>query len=59
MASWGIVVDLMEDEIGTALGSRTVAADAVTALAQRLGRESRSTCHQVHVPAALAAASRR
>jgi hypothetical protein len=47
------------DEIGEAFRSRTVAADAVTALAQKIGRESCSKCHLVHVPAALAGTSRR
>jgi hypothetical protein len=46
------------DEIGASLGNRTVAANAVTALTQRIGRESCSKCHLVHVPAALAGASR-
>jgi cytochrome c553 len=47
----------MEDtveELGKAFRSRTVAADAVTALVQKIGRESCSKCHLVHLPAAHA-----
>jgi hypothetical protein len=38
---------------------RTVAADAAAALAQKIGRESCSKCHLVHVPAALSGVSPR
>jgi len=47
------------EELGVAFKSRTVAADAVMALAQKIGRESCSKCHLVHVPAAMAGASLR
>ena len=47
------------DGIGKAFGSGEVAADTVTALVRKIGGESCSKCHLVHVPAALAAASRR
>ncbi len=47
------------EELGEAFRSRTVAADAVMALAQKIGRESCSKCHLVHVPAALAGRSAR
>jgi len=43
------------EELGQALGSRTIAADAVTALVQKIGRESCSKCHLVHLPAAYSA----
>lgn len=46
-------------ELGEAFRSRTVAADAVTALLQKIGRESCSKCHMVHLPAALGGVSRR
>ncbi len=47
------------DKIGKAFESRTVVADEVTTLTQKIGRESCSKCHLVHVPAALAGGSRR
>jgi hypothetical protein len=47
------------EELGEVFRSRTVAADAVTVLVQKIGRESCSKCHLVHVPAALAGAFRR
>ena len=47
------------EELGQALKSRTIAADAVMALAQKIGRESCSKCHLVHLPAALAGRSSR
>jgi hypothetical protein len=47
------------EELGVVFKSRTVAADEAMALAQKIGRESCSKCHLVHVPAALAGASRR
>lgn len=47
------------EELGKVLQSREVAADAVMALAQKIGRESCLKCHLVHVPAALAGVSRR
>lgn len=47
------------EELGEAFRSRTVVADAVMALAQKIGRESCSKCHLVHVPAALAGRSAR
>ena len=37
----------------------TVAVETVAALAQKIGRESCSKCHLVHVPAALSGVSRR
>jgi cytochrome c553 len=42
------------EELGQALGSRTIPPDAVMALVQKIGRESCSKCHLVHLPAALA-----
>lgn len=42
------------EEIGQALRSRTVAVETVAALAQKIGRESCSKCHLVHLPAAFA-----
>ena len=42
------------DELGKVFQSRAVDAGAVMALAQKIGRESCSKCHLVHVPAALA-----
>ena len=47
------------EELGAVFQGRTVAPDAVTALVQRIGKESCSKCHLVHVPAAVAGASRR
>jgi len=47
------------EELGKVFRGRTVAADAAMALTQKIGRESCSKCHLVHVPAALAGASRR
>jgi cytochrome c553 len=47
------------EELGEAFRSRTVAAGAVMALVQKIGRESCSKCHLVHVPAALAGRSAR
>jgi len=47
------------DEMGSAFGKKTVDADAVTALSRKIGRESCSRCHLVHVPAAMAGTSRR
>lgn len=47
------------EKLGEAFRSRTVAADTVMALAQKIGRESCSKCHLVHVPAALAGRSTR
>ena len=46
-------------ELGRVFKSRSVPADAVAALAQKIGRESCSKCHLVHVPAALSGVSRR
>ncbi|NIS65069.1 MAG: hypothetical protein GTO05_07910 [Gemmatimonadales bacterium] len=46
-------------ELGRVFKSRTVPADAVAALAQKIGRESCSKCHLVHVPASLSGVSRR
>ncbi|HEU5359900.1 MAG TPA: hypothetical protein VFU42_01955 [Candidatus Deferrimicrobiaceae bacterium] len=46
-------------ELGRVFQSRSVSADAVGALAQKIGRESCSKCHLVHVPAALSGVSRR
>jgi hypothetical protein len=45
-------------ELGKMFDGRTVAADAA-ALAQKIGRESCSKCHLVHVPAALSGVSPR
>jgi hypothetical protein len=47
------------DELGKVFQSRAVDAGAVMALAQKIGRESCSKCHLVHVPAALAGRSAR
>lgn len=47
------------DAMGRAFGKKTVDADAVTALSRKIGRESCSRCHLVHVPAAMAGTSRR
>jgi hypothetical protein len=47
------------EELGRTLERRTVAADAATSLVQRIGRESCSKCHLVHLPAARAATPRR
>jgi cytochrome c556 len=47
------------EKIGEAFRSKTISADAVMALAQKIGRESCSKCHLVHVPAALAGRSAR
>jgi hypothetical protein len=47
------------EELGQAFQSRTIAADALIALAQKIGRESCSKCHLVHLPAALAVRSAR
>jgi cytochrome c556 len=41
-------------KIGNAFRSRTVSADEVNELLQKIGRESCSKCHRVHLPAALA-----
>lgn len=45
--------------LGEAIHDRSVPADAVMALTQKIGRESCSKCHLVHVPAALSAVSRK
>jgi hypothetical protein len=42
------------EKIGKAFRSRTVSADEVNELVQKIGRESCSKCHRVHLPAALA-----
>jgi hypothetical protein len=47
------------EELGQAFKSRTIVADALMALAQKIGRESCSKCHLVHLPAALAGRSAR
>ena len=47
------------DEIGKAFMSRTVAADVVNALTQKIGRESCFKCYLVHLPAAFAGAAGR
>jgi len=44
--------------LGKEVYGRTIDADSVTALTQKIGRESCSKCHLVHVPAALSAVSR-
>lgn len=46
-------------EMGSAFGGETVDANAVAALTRRIGRESCSKCHLVHVPAAFAGTPRR
>jgi hypothetical protein len=47
------------EEMGKALGGKTVDAEAVTGLSRKIGGESCSKCHLVHVPAALAGGGRR
>ncbi len=47
------------EELGAAFQGPTVAPEAVTALVQKIGKESCSKCHLVHVPAALAGRSHR
>ena len=47
------------EEIGRAFTSRTVAADVVIALTQKIGRDSCFKCHLVHLPAAYAGATGR
>jgi hypothetical protein len=42
------------EKIGKAFRSRTVSAIEVNELVQKIGRESCSKCHRVHLPAALA-----
>ena len=45
------------DELGQSLRSRTIAEETVMALVQKIGRESCSKCHLVHLPAALSGRS--
>ena len=45
------------EALGRTLGSRTIAPEAVTALVRKIGRESCSKCHLVHLPAALSGRS--
>ena len=47
------------DELGNAFRSRTVAPESVNALVQKIGRESCSKCHLVHLPAVHANRSAR
>jgi hypothetical protein len=47
------------EELGAVFQGRTVAPDTAMALVQKIGKESCSKCHLVHVPAAMAGASRR
>ena len=42
------------EELGQAFRGREVAAETVAALTQKIGRESCSKCHRVHLPAAHA-----
>jgi hypothetical protein len=46
-------------ELGKAFRNRNVSADTVVALVQKIGRESCSKCHLVHLPAAYAGHSAR
>jgi hypothetical protein len=46
-------------ELGKAFRNRTVSADSVVALVQKIGKESCSKCHLVHLPAAYAGHSAR
>jgi len=47
------------EELGKMFRSRAVAADSAIALVQKIGRESCSKCHLVHLPAAHAGRSER
>ena len=47
------------DELGNAFRRPTVAPESVNALVQKIGRESCSKCHRVHLPAAHANGSAR
>ena len=47
------------DELGNAFRSRTVAPESVNALVQKIGKESCSKCHLVHLPAVHANRSAR
>ncbi len=53
--------DVLEavDGIGEAFSKQDVSAEAVTSLARKIGRESCSKCHLVHLPAAMAKAAAR
>ena len=46
-------------ELGKAFRNRTVSTESVVALVQKIGRESCSKCHLVHLPAAYAGYSAR
>jgi hypothetical protein len=46
-------------ELGKAFRNRAVSADSVDALVEKIGRESCSKCHRVHLPAAYAGHSAR